>query len=112
MIMSIYYEITTMTLVPFSPAELDALAWRFFDLAATVRKLAASTRAEQLDDVQLHGQKLEVWLTHLEAWAHDARARLDQAQHRAAGARRAAALTEPATTVKPRRRERSRPDKR
>ncbi len=100
-----------MTLIPFPPDDLDALAWRFFDLAATVRKLAAVARAEQLDDLQLHGQKLEVWLDHLDDWARDARARLDQAQHRAAGARRAAALIAPATSAKPRRRDRSRSSK-
>ncbi|HEX3655853.1 MAG TPA: hypothetical protein VHV55_08610 [Pirellulales bacterium] len=82
-----------MTLVPFPPEALDELALRFFDLAAITRQMAASSRENELADFALHANKVNEWLSKMEAWAHDASRRLETAVIRERGVRKAQSLT-------------------
>jgi hypothetical protein len=81
-----------MTLIAFAPERIETLAWRMFDLAAEMRRNAEKCRQNQLEAVELHGQKLEGWLEQLEAWMRDSQARLDSALLKRRGAQRARAL--------------------
>jgi len=83
-----------MTLVPFPPEALDELALRFFDLAAISRQMAASSRENELSDFALHANKVNEWLSKMEAWAQDASARLETAVIRQRGVRRAQSMTQ------------------
>jgi len=65
-----------MTLAVFPPQRLDDLALRMLDLAGLVRHMAEECRKHRLNDFQLHGQKIDEWLSNLEDWAHDGKARL------------------------------------
>jgi hypothetical protein len=85
-----------MTLLPFTPEDLDALALRFLDLAALARRMANSSRENELEGFTLHVNKVNEWLGHLEGWAHEGQAKLDTALIRQRGARRAQALPYPA----------------
>jgi hypothetical protein len=82
-----------MTLIPFPPEALDELALRFFDLAAISRQMATVSRQNELADFALHANKVNEWLTRMEAWAHDASARLETAAIRQRGVRRAQSMT-------------------
>jgi hypothetical protein len=83
-----------MTLVPHSPATLDALALRLLDIAALVREMANSSRENQIESLQLHGNKAQEWMTRLEEWAHDGAARLERQVIRERGARRSRTAAE------------------
>lgn len=88
-----------MTLAPFPPERLDALALRLLDLAGVVRQMANKSRENVVDEFELHGQKVDEWLAHLEDWAHDGAARLETALIRQRGVRRAqSAATTPVET--------------
>ena len=78
-----------MTLIPFPPERLDALALRLLDLAATVRSMANKSRESELKGFELHGQKIDEWLAHLDDWTHDGAARIETALIRQRGAKRA-----------------------
>ena len=78
-----------MTLIPFSAADLDALALRFVDLAAEMRGLARRSRERALEAVPLHGTKVQEWLARIESWALDARARGEAELQRQQGSHRA-----------------------
>jgi hypothetical protein len=86
-----------MTLLPFKPEDLDALALRFLDLAALARGMANSSRENELDGFTLHVNKVNEWLGHLEGWAIEGQAKLDTALIRQKGKRRAEALPYPAS---------------
>ncbi|HVU89535.1 MAG TPA: hypothetical protein VHD36_19560 [Pirellulales bacterium] len=77
-----------MTLIPHSPANLDALALRLLDVAALVRGMANNSRENQIEDLPLHSNKAQEWLGRLEEWAHDGAARLELQVMRERGARR------------------------
>lgn len=79
-----------MTLSAYPPEALDALALRLLDVAASVRSMAEKSRENGLPDFQLHGNKVQEWLGHLEDWAHDGTARVDAAALKQRGAQRAA----------------------
>ena len=66
-----------MTLIPHSPATLDALALRLLDVAALVRGMANSSRENRIESLPLHGNKAQEWMGRLEEWAHDGAARLE-----------------------------------
>jgi hypothetical protein len=85
-----------MTLLPFTPEDLDALALRFLDLAAVVRGMANSSREHELDDFALHVNKVNEWLGHLEGWAIEGQGKLTTALIKQSGQRRAQALPYPA----------------
>ncbi len=93
-----------MTLTPFPPDRLDELALRLLDLAGTVRGMSLKSRENSVPDFELHGQKIDEWLAHLEDWAHDGAARLETALIRQRGARRAQSATPPAPEAKPEKR--------
>ncbi len=93
-----------MTLGPFPPERLDTLALRLLDLAGTVRGMALKSRENDVSDFELHGQKIDEWLAHLEDWAHDGAARLETALIRQRGLRRAQNAAPPATEAKPEKR--------
>lgn len=93
-----------MTLIPYSPAELDCLALRMLDLAAEVRNIARRQREQELDAIPLHGNKIQEWLRRLEAWSHDAKSRADAEFNKQLGARRARELARAASPRKRRRR--------
>jgi hypothetical protein len=65
-----------MTLEPYTPDRLDALALRALDLCARVRNLALTSRSEHLPRVELHDRKALEWLEKLEQWAIVAEAEL------------------------------------
>ncbi len=75
-----------MTLIPYRPHEIDALALRLFDAAARVRKLSLDARREQIDRVRFHSGKLDEWLKHIELWIHRADAQLTAAVYERRGA--------------------------
>jgi hypothetical protein len=81
-----------MTLTPFSPDALDALALRLLDLAGMVRGMANSSRENQLEGFELHANKVQEWLGQLEDWAHEGAAKLEHTLIRQRGMRRAQAM--------------------
>ena len=84
-----------MTLSPFPPPTLDELALRLLDVAAMVRKMANVARENSLQGFQMHGNKAQEWLDHLEQWAHEGTGRLETQVIRERGARRSLAATAP-----------------
>jgi hypothetical protein len=93
-----------MTLLPFTPEDLDALALRFLDLAALARSMANDSRENELREFSLHVNKVNEWLGHLEGWAHESKAKLDTALIRHKGQKRAQALPYPAADARPEKR--------
>ena len=77
-----------MTLTSFPPDMLDELALRLLDIAAIVRKMANTGRENAIRDFQLHGNKAQEWLDHLERWAYEAAGTLDAEVLRQKGMRR------------------------
>lgn len=86
-----------MTLYPFPPSTLDELALRLLDLAAVYRDMAHRSREFTLSGFELHANKLNEWLSHLEDWTHDASARLEASLNKQRGARRAQQPVYPAS---------------
>jgi len=84
-----------MTLIAFPPENLDRLALRVLDVAGRVRRMAERSREAGVDEVPLHGNKPQEWLSRLEAWAFDAESRVEAEINRRRGARLAREL--PAT---------------
>ena len=84
-----------MTLLPFKPEDLDALALRFLDLAALARGMANSSRENELDGFTLHVNKVNEWLGHLEDWALEGQGKLNTALIRQSGKLRAQSLPYP-----------------
>ena len=78
-----------MTLQPYRPDRLDALALRVLDLAAQLRRIAQSAREQELGEVGLHDGKALEWLDKLEKWGIGAEAELHKQAALAKGARRA-----------------------
>lgn len=78
-----------MTLAPFPPDRLDDLSLRLLDLATVIRKMSVKARENELVKFELHGQKIDEWMTHLEDWAHDGLARLETSLIRAEAEKRA-----------------------
>ena len=93
-----------MTLMPFTPQELDNLALHFLDLAATLRHMANKSRENELDSVPLHVNKVNEWLGHLDDWAVEASGKLETAVIKQRGARRAQSLPYPQAESAPARR--------
>ncbi|MBL8828248.1 MAG: hypothetical protein JNM18_14805 [Planctomycetaceae bacterium] len=77
---------------------------RLLDLAGTVRGMSLKSRENSVPDFELHGQKIDEWLAHLEDWAHDGAARLETALIRQRGARRAQNATPVVAEAKPEKR--------
>lgn len=90
-----------MTLMPFTPDDLDSLALRFLDLAALVRGMSNASRENELPSFSLHANKVNEWLAHLEDWAHESSGKLETALIRQRGALRAQALPYPPHDSKP-----------
>ena len=89
-----------MTLLPFKPEDLDALALRFLDLAAVARGMANSSRENDLEGFTLHVNKVNEWLGHLESWALEGQGKLDTALLKQRGTRRAQSLPYPAVDAR------------
>lgn len=66
-----------MTLKSYPPAQLEDLAWRFFDLAATLRKMAKDCQSQGITGLDLHDKKPSEWLANLQDWTDRAQAELD-----------------------------------
>lgn len=90
-----------MTLVPYPPERLDALALELLDVAATLRNMAENSRAAGHRGLRLNGRKASLWLRSLELWAAHGAARLEAELLRARGARRAAELLPGAVPARP-----------
>jgi hypothetical protein len=84
-----------MTLTPFTPETLDGLALRLLDLAAMLRDMANTTRDHDVSGFQLHVNKVNEWLAHLENWGHDGQAKLETLLIKQRGAQRAQNLQSP-----------------
>jgi hypothetical protein len=82
-----------MTLIPFTPDRLDALALRLLDLSATFRDMANQCRDEKLAQFKLHDKKAGEWLAKLERWTDESVRRFDLAVMRNRGARLAKQLS-------------------
>jgi hypothetical protein len=67
----------SMTLQTYDPQELDRLALRLLDLAATVRQMANRSREYGICDLALHDKKALQWCANLERWANKTRADLE-----------------------------------
>lgn len=65
-----------MTLISYDGDRLDQLSLRVFDVAATLRGMAATARAEGLS-MSMHDKKALEWLANLEAWAKKVEADLN-----------------------------------
>ncbi len=66
-----------MTLQPYTPPMLDELAWRFFDLAAELRKMARDCQIHGISGLDLHDKKPLEWLAKLQDWSDRAHADLE-----------------------------------
>ena len=84
-----------MTLVPFTPEKLDDLALRLLDIATLLRKMSHSSRDYSVSGFELHSQKADEWLGHLEDWALEAEGKLASAINKNRGDRRALAAPPP-----------------
>jgi hypothetical protein len=78
-----------MTLEPYRPDRLDALALRVLDLAAQVRRMAQVVRENELAAVELHDRKALEWIEKLEKWGVGAEADLHRQALLAKSARKA-----------------------
>jgi hypothetical protein len=78
-----------MTLEPYDPTRLDALALRLLDLCGRVRSIARTAREAELPAVELHDRKALEWVEKLEEWVVGAEAQLHRQAGLAKGARRA-----------------------
>lgn len=83
-----------MTLKPYSADELDQLALRILDVCCQLRQMSVVKRDTPELQLAMHEKKALEWLTHLEQWAADARARLEMAMIRQRGARAASKISE------------------
>lgn len=83
-----------MTLQIFDPDQLDQLALRILDLAATFRSMSQQARELDLDGVPLHDKKSAEWLANLEQWTIEADGKLQALAIKERGARRAATVTD------------------
>jgi hypothetical protein len=77
-----------MTLTHFPPDALDDLALRLLDVAASLRKMANLAREKSVQGFQLHGNKAQEWLDHLEHWTFEGTKRLNEQIMRELGARK------------------------
>lgn len=93
-----------MTLQPHSPERLDALALEVFDIAASLREMSKIMRENEIESLNLHGNKPSEWLAKLTEWSHKNVAELQRELLQRKATRRAAATVvhEPPDT-KPRR---------
>jgi len=66
-----------MTLRAYDPKQLDQMALRILDLAATVRQMANRSREFGIVDFPLHDKKAQEWCAHLEQWALKTQADLE-----------------------------------
>ena len=66
-----------MTLQAYDPDEVDQLALRLLDLAATVRQMANRSREQGVSDIALHDKKALEWCAKLEQWANKTNADLE-----------------------------------
>lgn len=84
-----------MTLQPYSPENLDELALRALDLAASLREMAKKCRMNDMPSVELHAHKAIEWLGRLEEWAQKSSADLEVKIIGQKGAKRARQSTKP-----------------
>lgn len=85
----------SMTLVPFTPDKLDALALRLLDISNVLRRMSNASRDHSVTGFELHSQKPDEWLGHLEDWVLEAEGKLATAINKQRGDRRA--LSSPQT---------------
>jgi hypothetical protein len=78
-----------MTLIAFTPDKLDEVALRILDIATVLRKMSQSSRDYNITGFELHNQKIEEWLGHLENWALEADGKLATTINKQRGDRRA-----------------------
>lgn len=57
-----------MTLEPYTPERLDALALRFFDISAKLREMSKTAREAGVEEIPLHDKKAIEWCDNLEIW--------------------------------------------
>src|SRR4051812_48010851 len=84
-----------MTLVPFTSEKLDALALRLLDIANVLRRMSNASRDYGVTGFELHAQKPDEWLGHLEDWVLEGEGKLATAINKQRGDRRA--LSSPQT---------------
>lgn len=83
-----------MTLKPYTAEELDQLALRILDVAHQLRQISVAKRGSPDLVLAMHEKKALEWIANLEAWAADARSRLELATIRLRGARLASRISD------------------
>ena len=78
-----------MTLEPYNPDRLDTLALRMLDLCARIRTMARQSRAEGVEQLDLHDRKAREYLDRFEEWLYKAEAELPRAVMKNRGRRHA-----------------------
>jgi hypothetical protein len=78
-----------MTLEAYDADRLDETALRILEIAAAFRGMAQTLRQEPAIDLAIHHRKAAEWLSHLERWAAESRAKLDVALIKRRGAKKA-----------------------
>ena len=66
-----------MTLQTYAPRQVDELALRLLDLAASVRQMASRSRENGIAEFALHDKKALEWCAKLKHWAHKTRSDLE-----------------------------------
>ncbi|HEX4000039.1 MAG TPA: hypothetical protein VHX65_15915 [Pirellulales bacterium] len=83
-----------MTLKPYNAEQLDQLALRILDISYQIRQMSVAKSNSPELELAVHEKKALEWIAHLEAWAADARARLEMATVRYRGAKLASRISE------------------
>jgi hypothetical protein len=66
-----------MTLQRYDPHDLDQLALRLLDVAATLRQMSSQSRENEIADLAVHDKKALEWCAKLEQWARKTQADLE-----------------------------------
>lgn len=83
-----------MTLEAYNADRLDETALRILEIAAAFRGMAQTLRQDPALELAIHDRKATEWLSHLERWVTDSRAKLDVALIKRRGAKKAARFSE------------------
>jgi len=81
-----------MTLQPYSPERLDALALEVLDVASSLRNMSNIMREHEIDTLNLNHRKSLEWLANLTEWTHKITAELQRELLHQQATRRAEAV--------------------
>ncbi len=81
-----------MTLQPYTPERLDALALEVLDVASMLREMTRNMRENEIESLDLNGRKSLEWLANLTEWTHKSTAELQRQLLHQQATRRAEAV--------------------